>query len=200
MNLTTLVDMNSPFPPIILLVVVVVQSLSFSNYLQPYVLQHTRLPCLSLSPWVCSKSCPLRRWCHHHPSTLSSVAPFSSCPQSFPASKSFPVSHLFASSGQSIRASSSASFLPMIIQGWFPLGLTGLISLQSKGLLDCAAGSFLWHWAFFMVQLLHLYMNARKTIALTIWTFVSKVMSLIFNTLSRFDIAFLPRSKCLLIS
>ena len=123
-------------------------------------------------------------------------------PSIFPriTGKSFPVSRCFPSGGRSIAVSASASVLSVNIQGWFPLGLTGLISLQSKGLLDCAAGSFLWHWAFFMVQLLHLYMNARKTIALTIWTFVSKVMSLFFNMLPRFVIAFLPRSRLLLIS
>ena len=96
----------------------------------PHGLQHTRLPCPSLSPGVCSNFCPLS-WYH---STISStVAPFS-CPQSFPASGSFPVSRLFTSGGQSIRASASASDLPMNIRGWFPLRLTGWISLLSKGL------------------------------------------------------------------
>ena len=85
-----------------------------------------------LSPWVCSNSCPLSQWCHS--TILSSVALFSSCPQCLPASGSFPMSCLFASGHQSIRASASASVLPMNIQGWFPLGLTGLISLLSKGL------------------------------------------------------------------
>ena len=92
--------------------------------------QHARLPCPSPSPRVCSKSCPLSRWCH--PTISSSVVPFSSCPQSFPTSGSFPGSWLFASGGQIIGASASASGLTMNIQGWFPLGLTGLIS-QSKG-------------------------------------------------------------------
>ena len=90
-----------------------------------------RLPCPSLSPRACSNSCPLSRWCH--PTISSSVVPFSSCLQSFPASGSFQMSQ-FTSGGQSIGASSSASVLPMNIQDWFPLGLTGLISLQSKGL------------------------------------------------------------------
>ena len=89
-------------------------------------------PCPKLSPRVCSNSCPLSRWCH--PTISSSVAPFSSCPQSFPASGSFPMSRFFELDGQSTRASASASVLPMTIQGWFPLGLTGLISLLSKGL------------------------------------------------------------------
>ena len=101
-----------------------------SDSLWPNRLQHARLPCPSLSPRVCSYSCPLSQW--YHPTILSSVAPFTPCPQSFPASGSFPMSQLFASGGQSIRASMSA--LPVNIQGWFPLGLTGLISLQSKGL------------------------------------------------------------------
>ena len=104
----------------------------FSHSLQPHGLQHTRLPCPSLSFRVCSNSCPLSQ--QHYPTISSSVAPFSSCPPSFPASQSFPVRQLFASCGQSIEASASASVLPVNIQGWFPLGSTGLISLQSKGL------------------------------------------------------------------
>ena len=108
---------------------VVVQLLSPVS-LHPHGLQHTRRPCSSLSSGVCSNPRPLSRWCH--PTISSSVAPFSSCPQSFPASGSFPVCQLFASGDRSVGA--SASVLPMNIQGWFPLGLTGLISLQSKGL------------------------------------------------------------------
>ena len=103
-----------------------------SDSLWPHGLQHTRLPCPSPSPGVCLYSCPLSRWCH--PTISSSVVPFSSCPQSFPASGSFPMSQLFVSGGQRIGVSASASVLPMNIQGWFPLGWTGLISLQSKGL------------------------------------------------------------------
>ena len=103
-----------------------------SNCLQPHGLQHARLPCPLLSPRACSNSCPSSRWCH--PTISSSVTPFSSCPQSFPASGSFPVSRLFASGGQNIGASVSAWVLPMGIQGWFSLGWTGLISLQSRGL------------------------------------------------------------------
>ena len=87
-----------------------------------------QVSCLSLSPGVCSESCPLSQWCH--PTISSFIAPFS-CPQSFPASGSFPVSWLFPSGGQSIGASASASVLPINIKGWFPLGLTCLISLQS---------------------------------------------------------------------
>ena len=101
-----------------------------SKSLPPHELQYPKLPCHSQSPGVCSNSCSWSQWCK--PTISSSVTPFSSCPQSFPASGSFPVSWLFASGGQSIRP--SALVLPMNIQGWFPLGLTGLISSQSKRL------------------------------------------------------------------
>ena len=107
---------------------VVVQLLNHS--LRPCELQHPRLPCPSLSPEVCSNSCPLSRWCHEAISSF--ITPCSACLQSFPASGSFLMNQLFASSSQHIGA--SASVFPMNIQGWFPLGLTGLISLQSKGL------------------------------------------------------------------
>ena len=100
-----------------------------SDSLWPHGLQHTRLPCPSVSLKVCSNSCPLSQW--YHPTISSSVALFS-CPQSFPASGSFPLSQLFPSGGQSIGASALASALPMIIWSWFPLGVTGLISLLSK--------------------------------------------------------------------
>ena len=103
-----------------------------SDSLWPHGLQHTRLPCPLLSPGVCSNSCPLSWWCH--PTISSSVTLFSSCPQSFPASGSFPMSPFFASGGQSIGASAAGSVLPMNIQDWFPLGLTGLLFLQSKRL------------------------------------------------------------------
>ena len=102
-----------------------------SDPLRPHGLQLARLPCPSPSPRACSYSCPLSQWCH--PTISSSVVPFS-CLQSFPASGSFLMSRLCASGGQSIGASASASVLPMNIQDWFPLGLTGLISLQSKGI------------------------------------------------------------------
>ena len=101
----------------------------------PHGLLHARFPCPSLSPGVCSNSCSLSPWCH--PTISSSVAPFSCCSQSFQASRSFSMSWLFGSGGQSTGASTSASVLPINIQGWFPLGLTGLISLKSKWL-------FLW--------------------------------------------------------
>ena len=149
-------------------------------------------------------SCPLSWWCH--PNISSSVVPFSSCPQSLPASGSFKMTQLFASGGQNIGVSVSASVLPMNTQDWSPLGWTGWIFLQSKGLSrvllqhHSSKASILQCSAFFIVQLSHLYMTTGKTIALTRQTFVDKVMSLLLNMLSRFIIAFLPRSKCLLIS
>ena len=103
-----------------------------SDFLQPHELQHARLPCPSPTSEAYSNSCPSSRWCYQ--TISSSVVPFSSCLQSFPASASFPVSQFFASGGRRIGASASASVLPMDIQDWFPLGWTGWISLQSKGL------------------------------------------------------------------
>ena len=138
--------------------------------------------------------------------TSHPVIPFSSYLQSFPASESFPMSQLFSSGGQSIGASVSATVLPVNIQGWFPLGLTGLISLQSKGLSRAFSGSIVQKHQFFGVQLFfkvqrsHPNMTTGKTIALTRQTFVGKVMSLLVNMLSRFVIAFLPGSNHLLIS
>ena len=103
-----------------------------SDSLQPHGLQNSRLPCPSPTPRACSNSRASGRWCH--PTISSSVIPFSSCLQSFPASGSFPMSQFFASGGQSTRVSVSASVLPMNIQDWFPLRLTSWISLHSKGL------------------------------------------------------------------
>ena len=160
-----------------------------SNSLRPHELQHPRLPHPSLSPGVCSNSCPLSWW--FHLGFSSSVIPFSSCPQSFPASGSFPVSQLVASGHQIIGASASASVFAVNIQSWFPLGLTGWIFLQSKGLSRVFANntfqkdSILWRSVFFMVQFSHSYMTTGKAIALTIRTFVGKVISLLFNMLSR---------------
>ena len=107
-------------------------SVQLLSRVRPHGLQPARLPCPSPTPRACSNSCPLSRWCH--PTISSSVIPFSSCFQSFPASESFPVSQFFTSGGQSIGASASASILPMNIQDWFPLGLTGWIPLLSKEL------------------------------------------------------------------
>ena len=139
------------------------------------------------------------------PSTVSSsVFPFSSCLQSFPTSGSFQMSQLFASGGQNVGASASVSVLPINIQYWFPLWLTGLIAIQGtlKSLLQqhSSKASIFLHSGFFIVQLSHPYMTTGKTIAMTRWTFVGEVMSLFFNMLSRLIITFLPRSKCLLIS
>ena len=119
-------------------------------------------------------------------------------PSTFKVSGCFPISQFFASGGQSIEA--SASLLPMNTQGWFPLGLTGLISLLSKELSSLlqhhsSKASVLQYAAFFMVQLSYPYITTGKIITLTRWTFVSQVMLLFFNTLSRLIIAFLPRSK-----
>ena len=156
----------------------------------------------SPSPWICSNSSPLRQWCH--PTILSSVIPFSSCPQSFPVSGSFPMSQLFAWSSQSIGTSASAPVLPLNIQlisfriGWFDLpAVQG--TLKSFLQHHCLKASILWCSVFFLTQLSHPYMNTGRTIALTRWTFVGKVMSLLFNMLSRFVIAFLPGSKHLII-
>ena len=125
------------------------------------------LPCSPLSPRVGSDSCPLNRWCH--PTISSFVVPFSFCPQSFPALRSFPMSWLFTSGDQSIGASvsASASFLPMNIQSWFPFGLIGLVILQSKGLSRVFTSTTVRkHQFFFIVQLSHLYMTTGKTTAL----------------------------------
>jgi len=173
-------------------------------YLWPHGLQHARPPCPSPTPGVYSNSYPLSPWCH--PTISSSVVPFSFYLQSFPASGSFPVSQLFASGGQSIGVSVSTSVLSMNIQDWPPLRWTGWISLQSKGLSRVFSNTtvqkhqLFWHSAFFIVQLSHPYMTTGKTIVLTRWTFVGKVISLLFNMLSSLVIYFLLRSKCLLIS
>ena len=103
-----------------------------SGSLRPHGLQHARPPCPSSTPGVHPNPCPLSQW--YHPTISSSVVPFSSCPQSFPASGSFQMSQLFTSGGQSIGVSASASVLTMNIQDWSPLGWTGWISLHSKGL------------------------------------------------------------------
>ena len=139
-----------------------------SDSLQPHGLQHTSLPCPSRIPGACSNSCPSSQWCY--PTISSSVIPFSSRLQSFPASGSFPVSQCFALGGIGVAA--SASVLPMNIQDWFPLGFPGLLSLQSKGLKSLlqrhsSKTSICWRSAFFIVQLSYPYMTTGKTIALT---------------------------------
>ena len=156
-----------------------------SDSLQPHGLQYARLPCPSPTPGARSHSCLSSWW--WHPTISTSVIPFSSHFQSFPASGSFPVSQFFTSGGQRIGASASASVLPMNIQDWFPLEWTSWISLQSKGLsrvfFNTTKASILQHSAFFTVQLSHPYMTTGKLIALTRWTFVGKVMCLLFTFL-----------------
>ena len=121
------------------------------NSLQLHGLQHARFPCPSATPRACSNSCPLSRWCH--PTISSSVIPFSSCLQSFPALGSFSVSQFFTSGGQSIGVSASTSVLPVNIQDWFPSGLTSLISLQSKGLSRVFSNTTVQNHQFFSAQL-----------------------------------------------
>ena len=164
--------------------------------------QHARPPCLSPTPGIYANSCPLSWWCH--PTISSSGIPFSSCPQFPPASGSFQMSQLFAWGGWSIGVSASTSVLPMNTQDWSPLGWISfrmdLLAVQGthKSLLEhhSSKASVLQHSAFFTALLSYPYMTTGKTIALTRWTFVGKVMSLIFNRLSRLVIAFLPRSMC----
>ena len=153
-----------------------------SDSLRPHGLQHARIPCPSPTPRACSNSCPLSWWCH--PTISSSVVPFSSCLQSFSASRSFPLSQFFASGGQSIGASASTSVIPVNIQDWFPLGLTGWISSQPKGFSRVLSNTTVQNHQFLSTQLSlwsisHSYMTTGKTIALTRWAFVSKVMSLL---------------------
>jgi len=159
-----------------------------SNSLWLDGLQHTSLPCPSPTPTACSNSCPSSQW--YHLAISSSVIPFSSCLQPFPASRSFPVSQFFTSGGQNIGVSASASVLPMNTWDWFPLGWTGWISLQSKGLSrgfsnTTVQASILQRSTFFIIQFSHPYVTTGKIIDLTRWTFVGKVLSLLFNMLSR---------------
>ena len=168
-----------------------------SDSLWPHESQHARNPCLSTTPGVHSNSCPSSRWCHL--AISSSVVPFSSCPQSLPASESFPMSQLFAWGGQSTGVSASASVLPMNTQDWLDL-LAVQGTLKSLLQHHNSKAAILQRSAFFIVQLSHPYMTTGKTIVLTRWTFVGKVMSPLFNMLSRLVISFLPRSKHLLIS
>ena len=166
-----------------------------SDSLQPHGLQHARTPCPSPAPGACSNSCPLSRWCHR--TISSSVVPFS-CLQSFPTSGSFLMSQFFTSGGQSIGALTSD--LPMNIQDWFPLGLTGLISLQSKGLSRVFSNTTVRKHQCFSTHL-SLWSNYHiHTWLLKNQDHCRKVMSLLFNMLSRFIKAFLPRSRRLLIS
>ena len=128
-----------------------VQELSHVQLLQPHGLQHSRLPCPSPNPGAYSNSCPLSWWCY--PIISSSVVPFSSCPQSLPASESFPMSQLFPWGGQSTEVSALASFLPKNTQDWSPLEWTGWISLQSKGLSRVFSNTTVQKHQFFSAQL-----------------------------------------------
>ena len=175
-----------------------------SNSLWTHEVQHARPPCPSPTPGVYSNSCPLSRWCDaiqpSHP--VSSPSPPA---LNHSQHQSFPMSQLLASGGQSIGVWASTSVLPMNTQDWSPLGWTGWICLLPKGLSRVFSNtiiqaSILWCSAFFIVQLSHPYMTTGKTIALTRWSFLEKVMSLLFNMLSRLVITSLPRSKHLLIS
>ena len=165
-----------------------------SDSLQPHELQHTRPPCPSPTPGVHSNPCSLSPWCH--PTISFSVIPFSACPQSFPASGSFPMSQLFASGGENIGVSALTSVFPMNTQDWSPFGWTGWISLQSKGLSRVFSCTTVQKHQFFSTQLSsqsksHIHIWLLEKSALTRWTFVGKVMSLLFNTLSSLVITFL---------
>ena len=147
-----------------------------SDSLRPHESQHARPPYPSPSPGVHWDSRPSSQWCY--PAISSSAVPFSSCPQSLPALESFPMSRLFTWGGQSTGVSALASFLPKKSQGWYPSEWTGW-TLKSLLQHHSSKASILHHSAFFTVQLSHLYMTTRKTIALTRWTFVGKVMFLV---------------------
>ena len=174
-----------------------------SNSFWLHELQHTRLPCPLPTPEVYPNSCPLSCWCH--PTISSSVVPFSSCLHSFPASESFPVSQFFASGGQSFGVSASTSVPSNEHPGLISFRMDWLDLLTVQGTLKSllqhhSSKASILHSAFFIVQLSHPYMTTGKVIALNRQTFVDKVMSLLFNILSRLLITFFPRSKHFLIS
>ena len=175
-KLCALSRIHCPMHPFLLAVLKLCPSVSsvqfsrsvMSDSLWPHGLQYPRPPCLLPTPGVYPNSCPLSRWCH--PTISSSVVPFSSCLQSFPAAGSFQMSQLFTSGGQSIGVSALTSVLPVDTQDWSPLGWTGCISLQSKwfsSLLQhhSSKASILRRSAFFTVQLSHPYMTTGKPIA-----------------------------------
>ena len=167
-----------------------------SDSLRPHGLQHARPPCPSPTPRACSNSCPMCECCH--PNISSSVVPSSSCLQSFLALGSSPMSRFFASGGQSIAVSASTSVLPMNTQDWSPLGWTSWSSYSPRDsqessptpLFKSISSSAL---GFLYSPTLTSIHDYWKTIALTRWTFVGKVMSLLFNMLSKLIMAFLPR-------
>ena len=150
-----------------------------SDFLRPYGLQHARPPCPSPTAGVDSNSCPLGWWCH--PTISFSVIPFSSCLQSFPASESFQMSKFFESGGQSIGASASASVLPLNIQDWFPLGWTGWISLQSKGLSRVFSNTTVQKHLFFGAQL-SLESNSHTDTLLKLFVDFNSFLALIFTS------------------
>ena len=169
-----------------------------SESLWPHESQHARPPCPSPTTGVHSNLCPLSQWCH--PAISSSIVPFSSCPQSLPASGSFPMSQLFAKGGQSIVVSALASVLPMNTQDWSPLGWTGWISLQPKRLSRVFSNTTVQNLQFFGAEL-----SSQSNSYIHTWPlekpkpwldgpFFGKVVSLLFNILSRLVITFLPRS------
>jgi len=173
----------------------------------PKSLQHAKLPYLSPTPEDYSNSCPLHQWCH--PTISSSVIPFYSCLQAFPVSGSFPMCPFFALGGEELQTFWSFSFSISPFNehsGLISFRINWLDLLAVQGILKSllqhhsSKASIRWRSAFFTVQLSHPYMTTRKTIALTRRTFVGKIMSLLFNMLSRLVITLLPRSKRLLIS
>ena len=177
--------------------------LVMSDSLQSHGLQHTRPPCPSPTPGPYSNSCPSSQWCH--PTISSSVISFSSCLQSFPASRSFQMSQFFASGGQSISFSFSINqFFPYLGLISFRMDWLDLLAVQGtlKSLLQHhgSKASILQHSTFFIVQFSHPYVTTGKTIALTRKTFVNTVKAPLFNMLSRLVITFLSRNKPLLIS
>ena len=190
--------------PLFSILLTVVQSPHHVWFFATPRLQHTKPPCPSPSPRVCPSSCPLYQW--YHPAISFYDAFVSFCAQPFPASRTFPMSQMFVSGDQNTGVSASSSVLPMNIQGWSPLRLTSLISLLSKGFSGvfssttvqrhqvCGAPHLLY------CPVLTTACDHWKTRALNIWTSASRVMSLLFNTLSRFVRAFLPRSNRLLIT
>ena len=167
--------------------------------LWPHELQHARLPCPSLSPGVCSNSCPLSQWCYLIIS--SSAVFFYFCLQSFPASESFPMSRLFTSGGQRIGASASAWALSMTIQVWFPLGLTGLIFLMSKGLSRVLSRTTIQKYQLFGAQFSlwtnsdNPYTTTGKTIALIIWMFLCNLLKWVYYWSSSIRILIYPFTK-----
>ena len=170
-----------------------------SDSFWPHGLQHARLPCPSLSPRVCSKSCLLVDYAMQPSHPLSPIL----LPSIFPSIRVFPNESAFCIKWPKLWASALSSVLPMNIQAWFPLGLTGLISLESKGLSRVFSSTMIQRQQFFGTQP-SLWSNSHihtwlleKTITLTIQTFVGKVMSLLFNMLFSFVIVSLPRSECL---